>query len=717
MKKSKLYLLPLCFLVLTACQPSNGGDNPPKPEEKLATPVLTVNTEGTGLTWAAVPNAVSYSISVNDGAAESVTTPGYDFATEAGNYAVKVVAVASETKNNSEQASFDYSTSYTALASVAYADGFITWTGFAGAEIKYSIDGGQEVTATGDSIEVTVGGMYTIRAAGGFVEANNKYYVDNATSPNEKHILARPSVAEGIDLELGDEDSNADLQSKYTALKYGNSGWEASTVTMTLDRNNEGMSPNRCVRANVYSNGTWFKFKNDDFSCNGRVDYLSFYAKAASQSQTRLYFRWEVTEDTVIAGLNFKDVYVTYPIDNLASGWKQYNVSVNDAAWKINYNRSDMTFAQVQGLLSGFGYNVDSLGDFFQYFGNFAILAKSESTGNGPKSFVYIDEVKLGVGEIPQNKDYTVYEWAFTSNAVSAGYLKYSPDGESTMVVKLSAGAKIKFTPTITPVSATRFHVVVDSASYNLDAYLNLDNNGNFTLEDGATGNVASYLTGLVSDQCHVLFDFENFSNSGVGYDGAHKDETAWNGLRSKWYSDFYSGNSSNPSAVGGSGWSMMGSDDYLDLSKTVRHGGMNSMRLKYNSGNQMRFITWDFTQGPVPRLPKASYLTMYVRACAGRDNQLKIRAFFTEQISSANQGDTSKFTELATTVAADENNGWVKLTVELNQEKNYYGFVILPMKNSGSVTNDDTKYFYVDDIVLHNTINPFNYQELLSNV
>ena len=713
MKKSKLYLLPLCFLVLTACEPGKGGnDVPPDGETKLATPVLSLNAEQNGLTWEAVPNAVSYSISVNEEAAVSVTTPGYAFAEEAGNYAVKVVAVAADAKDNSDQASFDYSTAYTALGAVAFNEetARITWTGFAGAAIQYSLDGAEAVTVEGDYIQVEAGGMYDIQAVGGFVSASNKYYVDNAASVNVKHILARAKqMTEAMVLEDGSEDSKTDLQDKYDALYYGNSGWQAtSNAYVTLDRANEGITPNRCVRALVFCNGSWFKWmKKEAFSCQGRVDSLSFYAKAAAPATASLYLRWEVTQDTYIAGLNFKNVYVTYKLDQVPSGWHKYTVGMTDANWEINYNGQKLTFAQVQGLLAGYGYACESLGDFFQYFGNFAILAKCANTGNGPKGYVYVDEIQLNAGEFEvENKNYEVHEWAFSSTAISNGYFKYSKDNASvnTLVVKLANGTKIKMTPTVTEdAQNNKLHAVCEG-TYTLDATFSVGTDGKLTLDEGATGNVATYLAGFQSDLCHVFDDFESYSNSGVGLDQNHKDETAWTGLRSKWYSDFYSGGSG--SAVGGSGWSMMGSSDYLDLNKTAgyAHNGGQSLRLKYNKGNQMRFITWDMTQAPAPRLQKATYLSMWVRACDSRDNQLKIRAFYNEQITGNNQG--SDFTELVQTVAADADHGWVELKVTLNSEKNYYGFIILPMKASGE-TSGDGQYFYVDDIVLYNTIAP----------
>ncbi|MBO4856370.1 MAG: hypothetical protein J5511_03255 [Bacilli bacterium] len=718
MKKSKLYLLPLCFLVLTACEPGKGGnDVPPDGETKLATPVLSLNAEQNGLTWEAVPNAVSYSISVNEEAAVSVTTPGYAFAEEAGNYAVKVVAVAADAKDNSDQASFDYTTAYTALGAVAFNEetARITWSGFAGAAIQYSLDGAEAVTVEGDYIQVEAGGMYDIQAIGGFVAENNKFYVDNAASPNVKHILARASqMTEALVLEDGSEDSNTDLQEKYDCLYYGSSGWAAnSNAVAKLDRNNEGISPSRSVRMQVFCNGGWFKWMaKAPFQCQGAVDSLSFYAKATAPATASLYFRWEVTEDTMIAGQNFKNVYVTYKLDQVPSGWHKYTVSMTDANWAINYNGSNMTFAQVQGLLSGFGYQCNSLGDFFQYFGNFAILAKCASTGNGPKGYVYVDEVQLNAGEFEvENKNYEVKEWAFSSSAISNGYFKYVKDNASanTLLVKLANGTKIKMAPTVEEQANNKLHVVCDG-SYTLDATFTVGSDGKLTLDDGATGNVATYLGSFQSDLCHVVDDFESYANSGVGFDHNHQDETAWTGLRAKWYSDFYNtGGTQIQSPIYKGDWHMMGSNDYLDVNTSNHNNGTKCLRIKYNKTNQMRFTTWDCANGPAPRLQKGTTLTLYVRSSTSRSIKLKFKVWRNENVNSSiigSDGSDNQCTLKEVTIAQTETAAWEKVEIALNADANYYGLTILPITYNGEASGDG-QYVYIDDIMFHNTIAP----------
>jgi len=702
MKKSKLTLFPLAFLVLSGCVGGNTGDQ----GKKLDKPELSINNEANGLSWAAVADAVSYSISVNDGAAETVTTPGYTFATEAGSYSVKVVANAADSKNNSEAAEFTYTTAYTALGTVTVNDGVITWTGFAGTSLAYTVDGGTEVAVDGNAITCSANGVYTLTAKGGYSTTNNKYYVDDARSVHTKSILVSAKAAETIDLELGDEDSNTSLQEKYVAQKY-TSSWETSAATLTLDNNNE-FSPTKAVRANVYNNGTWFKWRNDSFQATGSVDYLTFYAKATAPATTSLYFRFEVTQDLTIAGLNFKGVYLTYAVDSVPSGWKHYVVGMDDAKWSITYNGSAMAFADVKALLNTAGFTINSLGDLFPFFGSFQVLARGVSSGNGPKAYVYFDEVKLGVGNYTAEvKDYTVHEYGWSSDMVPHGLFRYVPDGES--FVRFKAGTDTMTIPVTVEPNNDGSKLTIRSVVTGADfvAVVNVTNNGQNVALDNVVGTAAPYMAGMTGEVAHVMFDFENFTGSGVGLDGNHKDPSAWTGLRSHWYSDYYSNSTSNKSEVGGNGWSMMGSSDYLDLSTQYAHTGNKSMRLKYNQGSQMRFITWDCTQAPSPRLPKATYMSMWVRACASRDNVLKVRAVRLEQVKSDNHSADGTYTTVEVTIPKDENNGWVEVKIPLNPDYNYYGLAILPVKGNGA-TSGDGQYFYVDDICLYNTVSPF---------
>ena len=126
-------------------------------------------------------------------------------------------------------------------------------------------------------------------------------------------------------------------------------------------------------------------------------------------------------------------------------------------------------------------------------------------------------------------------------------------------------------------------------------------------------------------------------------------------------------------------------------------------MRLKYNSGNQMRFLSYNLADGSGAAYEKGSYLSMWVRANTERDNVIKFKAFYINKVEPSTQ---SSCDEVEVTVPHDANKGWVEVKVPLKATRTYYGFAILPMKNSGAASGDG-QYFYVDNIAIYSSISP----------
>ena len=698
MKTNKLVFLPVCLLALTGC-PSNSG-------KKLSTPNLSVNSERNGLTWAAVEGAASYSISVNDEAAVSVNEPGYEFAASAGQYDVKVVAMSSDKKSKSDAAEFNYTTVYAMLGDLSSSNGVITWSAFAGIGLQYSVDGGEPVAVTGNSITATVGGLYEITALGGFDDATSKYYVQSGAAQFKKSLLVQPTQSEVIVLESGEHDSNADLQELYEAKKYGETGgWVDTSATIVLDEDNP-FSTGKCVKANIWHHGAWFKWSRE-MSCDGRVESLHFFLKADAAMRFALSF--EITEDLYVSGLNLKNVYATYIIQPAPTQWTEYTISTNDANWKVNYGGQLYPFATVQGLLANAGYNIQSIGDFFPFFGLYSIKAFGEYQDGGPTCRLWFDDISLGITPTQTIVDKKVAilpgEYAFKTNQINAGLFTL---GTSTAgKINFMQGPNKEDVPVTVEIAQNNRSMTLTSTKNGFDfvATLNTEDGENFTL-GSATGSLASFLEGLVAEKCEALFDFEDYTASGQGYDNNHTDKNQRTGLRADFFSDFYDGGNQGrvQSVVGGSGWSLMGSNDYLDLSTTYAHTGAKSMRLKYNSGNQMRFLTYNLSDGSGAAYAPGAYLSMWVRACADRANKLKLKAFYINQVTPSEQ---SKCDEVEVTVAADANHGWVEVKMPLSANKTYYGFAILPMKESGS-TSGDGQYFYVDDIAVFTNINPY---------
>ena len=201
MKKRKLFLLPLFCLLITGCGKQASGKQDEKPAEqqdqrqKLATPVLSVNEAKNGLTWAAVADAVSYSVKVNDADPLTVTTPGYAFATEVGQYSVKVVAKADVATYDSLEASFSYETKQTSLGELNFADGAISWASLVGTGLEMKLGSGEYAPVTGQTAAVTQDGTYTLHALPGYDEEGHIFYVEGNAGTKEIVVNTRVPLA------------------------------------------------------------------------------------------------------------------------------------------------------------------------------------------------------------------------------------------------------------------------------------------------------------------------------------------------------------------------------------------------------------------------------------------------------------------------------------------------------------------------------------------
>ena len=703
MKTRKLVFLPVCLLALTGCpNTSHNG-------KKLSTPELSVNSERNGLTWAAVDGAASYSISVNDEVAVSVEEPGYEFEQTAGQYDVKVVAMSKDKKSKSDAAEFNYSTAYAMLGDLTVTNGVITWSAFSGVGIEYTVNGGEAVAVTGNSITTTVGGIYEITALGGFVDAENKYYSQSGFAKFKKAILVQRTQSSGVLLEDGEYESNADLQERYEVKKYdneNNKGWIDTNVAAVLSNDNP-FSTGKCIEAPIYKHGTWWKWTRDLEGVTGRIESLHFFLKADSGMRFALSF--EITDDFIVAGQNLKNVYATYILQPAPEKWTEYTISTDDANWKVNYNGQLYPFAQVQGLLAMGGYNVQSIGDFFPYFGSYSIKAYGEYVSGGPSCRLWFDDIRLGVEPTETTVDTKMAilagQFGFKTNQIRGGLFTYNPTGISK--IEFFQGPNKEVIPVDVVVAEDNHSMTITSEKNGFEfvATLNTQDGDKFTL-GSASGTMATFLEGLVADRCQALFDFENYTSTGTGYDNNNLDPTQRSGLREDFYSDFYDDgkNGFAQSPLGGTGWSLMGSDNYLDLATSVAHSGSKSMRLKYNADCQMRFLTYNLYNGSGSAYEKGSYLSMWVRTSTQRDNSIKIKAYYTDTVTPSKQNDC---TDVQIMVEATEEHEWVELRLPLVPSKTYYGFAILPMKQNGPAGSDG-QFFYVDDISIVNTVNPY---------
>ena len=213
-----------------------------------------------------------------------------------------------------------------------------------------------------------------------------------------------------------------------------------------------------------------------------------------------------------------------------------------------------------------------------------------------------------------------------------------------------------------------------------------------------ATGTLAEYMVGMtLSGGVEMIDNFESYTETGLGYDnysgsGGNKDLSKRSGLRGSYFSDYYSGGSGSP--LGGDGWSLMGSSDYLSLDKTTAHSGSNSAKYKYNSTCAMRLVSWGLYDGTAEPFSKATTFSFWVKGVE-ESFDIKVRVFSVPKIDKTTHVSDSVSKVAAFTIPA--NSDWTEYTVSLDSSKIYYGFTFTTQANY-----KNTRYFNVDDICVY---------------
>ena len=228
----------------------------------------------------------------------------------------------------------------------------------------------------------------------------------------------------------------------------------------------------------------------------------------------------------------------------------------------------------------------------------------------------------------------------------------------------------------------------------------NLSTDGKTLTYVNSTDTISGILANVNMTMVDILDNAETYADSGKMYYQSNKDESNISGARGAYYCDYYSGGSGSP--IGGSGWSLMGgSGDQLSLetgSANV-HSGNNSLKLKWNKSNAMRYMTWGLYKGTAQAHTKANVFSFYVKNPTNYDMVLRTQVYTAQTITSANVGSA----RVSSDITVKANSGWVRATVTLDPSKTYYGVGFVPQTKSGA---GSAEYFYVDDMMFLNEDN-----------
>ena len=613
---------------------------------ELAAPVVTYS-EGAGrLVWEEVANAASYKVYDNgEVVVESQTEKEYSLSATVGAHSITVVAVSSaiEYKNSTASTAYEYETKAVALGTVSSEAGKITIADAVGYVTIFNSEGVSVAPLGFNATEYTVSASdsYAVVVSAGYDTTAKVNYAGDAVTKGT--VVALNATAVKV-LEDGSAESNADLADKYKAQKYSDS-WKDSTASIVLDTTNEGVTEGNCVKLNFWNHGAWFKF-NTAVSVKDGFDGVSFTIKGKTDGQQfSLVF-------------NDKDGnYASYKLASVPTTWTTYNVRFDAAGW--NVNGSGATIAQAAAAK---GLTVKQLAATFV---SYDLRVYHASDANGSSNALYLDDLNLlpTLASSSVETHVKAYEEYICESGDALIDLKVN--GTAVKMIATGFGAtNLDFTMAMANGDVTLSNPSIATYVGTLSA------DGKTITYKSSSGTYASLLEGLNFKAGKLLDNFESYTETGTGYDANHKDPAAVTGLRAAYFSDYYSGNTSNQSPVGGNNWSLMGSSDYVQLDTTNGRGSGKAMKHKVNA-NTMRVMTMGLANGTAVSQGTAAELHFSIKGNTS-GYTINARTFYTKQITPSNQQATDVTKPETLTIAAGSD--WVSYSLSL-MAKDYYGF------------------------------------------
>ena len=674
---------------------------------KLQTPVLQISEDRTCLIWEEVLGATGYSIQVNDQPAETIFTPKYVFASDLGEYSVKVTALSTVPEFDSDECSYSYEVKYTSLGELTYEDGKITWASLAGAGIEFKVKDDPFAKVSGDEYTPKKYGTYTFHAMTGMDVDNNIYYVESKDSTNQREILIAP---EKVIVEDGSDENNTDLMDRYITDKWTNS-WEMSFKTKLYleDEINSGYTDGDCVRLHYWANETNYRF-SQEIEFVKSYDTLSFALKGDGSQNSKFLVRLIVTKDLTVGDISLTGVSATYRLTNPSTDWTRYTADLNDDnAWSINYGGSDYAPSKIKELLNLVGYDIDSWTELLPYFDTCAFIV-SGKTEKGSERDVYFDDVVFSNDHGTSGKEAIIrplvlrQKYALTTAALS-GELRINDDLENGTLIGASGTSILELPVTL---SLNDEQLVVTCTTTNRDFVVTLqtENGGATWSYISGSGKLKVAMSNMTLGEMLSIDNFANYSETGVGYDATHAE--GFSGLRANYYFDYYNEHDDGTgvgSPVGGPNWWLMGSNDYLDYSEDGCLDAGSARLKSINSYRDMRYLSVDLAKAGMGQIESAPSLgkgykkmSIMAKGDADRDVKIMLFAFYRSSVDPTTQrtdrtGDGSE-------IVIPKGSNWKNYSIELNTAKRYYGIEIIV--KSGGDSETSTAYIYVDNIVFN---------------
>ena len=220
------------------------------------------------------------------------------------------------------------------------------------------------------------------------------------------------------------------------------------------------------------------------------------------------------------------------------------------------------------------------------------------------------------------------------------------------------------------------------------------DNAINFKAVNG-TGTVANALNNLSFNMIEYADNAETYEDDGKMYYINNKDVNNRSGARGAYHCDYYKEGTSDKSIIGGNNWSLMGgSGDQLQLDKTTAADGNQSLKMKFSTAGNMRYLQWGLADGTAVGHKGFNKFGIYLKNTNANAVSIKLYAYYIQKVEPSTQGGSRATAEI--TVPA--NSGWALYTLDLDAAKTYYGYgIYMVTKSATGFLNVDKAFYYND--------------------
>ena len=437
-------------------------------------------------------------------------------------------------------------------------------------------------------------------------------------------------------------------------------------------------------------NGDQLKLKNDNAGHNGSKNYLCM---KHSKSVAFRYMQWGLFDGTsevnAFRGSKFSFWART---NGLVKSFKvsMFSQTTPTNQTKDSYVRAQ-TFEQTAAIGEWKHFEID-LNDKLTYYG-FMIFTEKNTSLSANESWLYIDDV-----EVYSANPYATYVPPAPDKLLEAGQVFYGKMGNvASMQVDILKDNKASFLLLNNAREEATYTYNGNKVTFDFGTHgkyvANITNNGTKLAFVSATGDVANYFNGLDMEAIDVLDNAESYESSGtMWYQGSGKDNRS--GARGAWYCNYYAGGSAKDD-VGGSGWSLMGGNgDQLQLNtdKTYVHTGNNSLKMKRNQTNAMRYMTFGLCDGTATAHTNVNYLVYWAKNPNAKALVIKTSVYAQAQVTASTQGSNRQYLE----AEIPANSDWTRVVIPLKATSTYYGVAF----TAGTTGSGSADWFYVDDIM-----------------